>query len=184
MKSTLAFFHYCLFLAVPVFLIMLLDGVLWPAFFPNLGPKDALGLPVLIVLLTLLASLLVFVIRLSLDAGYREACFNRLAGVRERDEREERIVGAAARQTFLLSLGLLVALFVASLFDVSFNEQGLQGITMDHRRAELVVLPWTNGNDTVFKVMPLTKSGIFVFMVVLQIGAFRYFSLRAARSTK
>ena len=183
-NRVLAFFHYAVLAAVPVFLIMLLDGVLWPEVLPNVGPSNPFAIPLLILLLVLLSSLFVFVVRIAVDAAYREACFRGLVGLHERDEREALIVGTAARHTLLLSLALLVGLLIANLFDVSFNQHGLQQIGMDKRLTDLVVLPWSHGEDTVFRVMPLTRTGILVFMVVLQVLAFRYFSRRAARRAK
>lgn len=179
-KNILAFFHYALFAAVPVFLVLLFDGWLWTAFLPNVQYADALAIPVLVVLCTLVGSLFMFVARLVVDAHYREACFSGLAGLRERDEREQRIVGHAARETILLSLVVLVGLCFASLFEFSFDSNGLTSFVIERERAEFVVAPRAHDGDTVVNVVPLSKTGVLILMFALQPGAFRYFSMGAA----
>ena len=184
MKGVLAFFHYCLFLAVPVFFYIAFDGKLWPETGLFVGMDNPFVIPTIVVMIVLWTALIVFPLRLAFDAGYREACFKTLAGLHERDEREATIVGSAARHTFLLSLALIVGLTILSLFDISFNAHGLQQLGLDKRRTDLIVLPWDSHGNTVFNIMPLTKTGVLVFLLIVQLAAFRYFSWRAARHAK
>ena len=176
----LTFFHYALFAAVPVFLVLLFDGQLWPSFLPNAKP-DPIGFVVAAIVMTLIASLFVFVVRLVLDESYREACLCGLAGVRERDEREADIVGRAARATFLLSLVMLVGLCLSNFFFLEIDPpMGEVNFLIGQRRAALVENSMVHGTKQTFDLMPLSKTGVMVFLFAFQVGAFRYFSRRTA----
>lgn len=181
-KHVLAFFHYALFAAVPVFLILVFDGQLWPSIVPTFSVADPLGIPIAIAISFLMASLFIAMIRLALDASYRESCLASLAGIDARDEREALIVGKAARATLLLSLAATIGLCVAGLFLVERdNVKGQTSFLIAQNRAQLVHGLGHTESAVVVEVMPLTKTGVLVFMFALQLGAFRYFSMRAAK---
>ncbi|PKN23538.1 MAG: hypothetical protein CVU65_13950 [Deltaproteobacteria bacterium HGW-Deltaproteobacteria-22] len=79
---------------------------------------DLLG----IHLLAWLALLLYFFVVLVVSSALRDAVLTRLAGIRERDEREELIVGQAARASWLSTLALLVFLLLLSGLQVQVRE--------------------------------------------------------------
>ena len=98
-----------------VALFVMLDGQLWPSFVPMGVIGDGLiNTFTGILFLFWLLSLVVFLARLSWSGEYRAACFKRLAGIQERDEREELIVGRAAKSSFLFMLSILLILFFIS----------------------------------------------------------------------
>ena len=69
-----------------------------------------------------LAVLLYFFVLLVVSTDLRDAILARLAGLKERDEREELIVGQAARASWLSTLALLVFLVLLSGLQVQVRE--------------------------------------------------------------
>jgi len=114
-----------------------------------------------------------------------DPCLGGLAGVKARDEREGHIIGTAARSTLLVSLVATIGLAVSGLFLIERdNAGGATSFLIAQNRAHLVNGIAHSASGDVFEVMPLTKTGVLVFMLALQLGAFRYFSYRAARTPK
>ncbi len=61
------------------------------------------------------------------------------------------------------------------------NLNGSISFVIAQNRAELLKGIGHTPSAQVFEVMPLTKTGVLVFMFALQLGAFRYFTSRLAK---
>lgn len=137
-----------------------------------------------------LALLLVFLVRLAFRDETQEFALKRLAGITERDEREEVFVGAAARRSFLATSGLLVFLLFLSCFTVSIAKIPPEQI-VDGRKSMLkigfrlvgleprAVTPSAStaptGDSVIFdhQDIPITKSGLILMVLVWQLTTFR-----------
>lgn len=179
-SGVLKLFQGVLIYSTPLALLVLLDGQLWPSFIP-LG---AIGNGFIntvsgILFIFWILSLLVFLTRILWSAEYRGSCFTNLAGIRERDEREELIVGRAAKSSFLFMLSVLLILFFISTW--RYGERPSAGdasksLTLGHldltERSSVRDLH----SDTIYYPIPVSKTALLMLVISLQLLSFRYFS--------
>lgn len=115
----------------------------------------------------------------------------KLAGIRENDERETHLTGVISKKTFISMTGVLVLLlflsslkvnvYVASEEEVKQGKHGHLAIGM----GLTLIAPEKNQNQSdelkrnyffEYNGLPLTADGTLLFVIILQIGAFYYFS--------
>ena len=128
--------------------------------------------------------LLIFMILLVFRKDTQEATIKQLAGIKERDEREQIVMALAARRSFVATTALLIFLFFVSCFTVSVAR--LPDNTVDGKKSSLSIGFNFSGTDKKTtsssdgKVMfehhdlPLSKSAILLIVLVWQVSVFRF----------
>lgn len=128
-------------------------------------------------------SLIVFMFLLIFRKETQESTIKRLAGIQERDEREEVVMGLAARRSFVATTSLLIALLFASCFTLSVAR--LQNQTVDGKKSSLSIGFHFAGTDAKTSTspdglvrfehhdLPLSKSALLLLVLVWQMGSFR-----------
>lgn len=135
-------------------------------------------------------------IALVLSKKFREQLLTRISGMKERDEREEFIVGKSSRNAFLFNLGLLILLFMLNLFQINVTKLppdkvfdgkkhslslGLKLSPLEQLGTEKKQSQNGNAQDasTLFNYsLPITVSGVLLLLIVSQIGSFYVYSRR------
>ncbi len=128
--------------------------------------------------------LLIFMVLLVFRKDTQESSIKHLAGIKERDEREQIVMGLAARRSFVATTALLIFLFFVSCFTLSVAR--LPDNTVDGKKSSLSIGFKFSGTDrkttssTDGKVMfehhdiPLSKSAILLIVLVWQVSVFRF----------
>lgn len=136
------------------------------------------------VLMVWFLSLFIFMVLLVFRKDTQEATIKHLAGIKERDEREQIIMGLAARRSFVATTALLIFLFFLSCFTLSIAK--LPDNSVDGKKSSLSIgfnfsstdQKTTSSNDG--KIMfehhdiPLSKSAILLIVIVWQVSVFRF----------
>lgn len=139
------------------------------------------------VFITIAWALLLFVLMLLLafHPYTQESVIKRIAGMKERDEREEIITGLAARKSFVATTGFLIFLFFLSCATVSIARMPNGGV--DGKKASLTFgfrmissepsqVPAAAGEGQIIyehRDIPISKSGIILLILAWQLAAFR-----------
>jgi len=170
-------FIYLLPFAVAVIFCSQFDFMESIVKFPNLV------LLLAVVMMAWLVAGIYFFLALTFNSHYRERTLVKLANIRERDEREERIVGHASRQTFLIMLAVLISLFALSTVRYDFTQKtaddSTRSITIGHfslfdLKPEMVTSNH-GGVEHQYQSysIPLSKTGLLLLMVGVQLAAFK-----------
>ena len=121
----------------------------------------------------------------------QELTIKRLAGIKERDEREEIITGHAARRSFVSTTSFLIFLFFLSSMQVNIARNPDQAV--DGKKSSLTLglkfsptdEPRTVSEDgkNIYehRDIPLSKSAILLIVLVWQVSSFR---IRVRRDLK
>ena len=133
-------------------------------------------------------------IYLIVSAKTRESVFGKLAGIKERDERESYIAGKAAKSTFLASIAILILLLFLSILSFDAEMVPLDPDLHDGKTQELVggigitlkafdtpsIQDSVMGQDKIvdYHEIPITKTGIIILLLLWQLGAYHYFAKR------
>lgn len=147
--------------------------------------------PVLAVLLGVwFLSALAVMVGIVISSSFRERVLLGLTRIRERDEREERIVGRAARASFLFMLALLICLFSVSTFRYKKSltdpsVMALQSFTignLDLNSAAQPVLSTKVYEGREHQMasygFPLNGSSVFALLLIAQMASFYWFARR------
>lgn len=145
-------------------------------------------------------SILYFFLSLVFYSGFRETLMGRIAGFKERDEREELATAKAARHTFLLMLAIQTVLLVLSLTTIRLEKypeggklltvgMGLsssQHLNLSGAQAQDPALYPTVGSkpedlEISRWVLPPNFFTVLALLIVIQLVSFRFFSRRAYR---
>lgn len=130
------------------------------------------------------ALLLVFMILLAVRKQTQESTIKYLAGLKERDEREEIIMGLAAKRSFTATIGLLIALLFLSCFTISITKLPEDRVA-DGKRGTLNIGFRFTGTDTPRTTspdgavlyehhdLPLSKSALILLILIWQLATFR-----------
>lgn len=133
---------------------------------------------------------------LLISSHFREQLLKRITFMRERDEREEMIVGKSARNVFLFNLAFLILLFILNLVNINVTklppEKVIQGkehnlfLGLNYYPIRQATQDSTTLEDqkvgSVFRYdFPITVSGILTILILTNIGSFYYYSRRAER---
>jgi hypothetical protein len=135
--------------------------------------------------------LILFLFLLVMHPETRETTITRIARIKERDEREQMIVGQAARASFLVTLSILIFLLFVSVFSINLSKIpqievhggrtrslsiGLNFSLLDSSTTQSVPLP--DGTYFETKGIPISKSAIILLIIVCQVGVFRLTALQ------
>lgn len=124
------------------------------------------------------------------NKNFRESIFTKLAGIKERDEREEIIVGKAMKSSFLFTLGLLVLLLAFSTtrtsksVDASTSSQIRGSFTIGHLDFKghpiEKLQKEIKGENHKFETydIPLSKTSLILIIILAQILSFKIFARR------
>ncbi len=140
-----------------------------------------------------IVSALYIAISLVVSSKFREWLLKRFVRMQERDEREEMIVGRAARNVFLFNLALLIFLFMFNLMridvvkfapdhtiagkehslNLGLNASPIKEVAGDDASIAKA------GDEVLFNYrFPVTVSGIIMLLVAANIAAFYLFARR------
>jgi len=124
---------------------------------------------------------------------FREGLMSRLAGFRERDEREQLATSDASRSTFLLMLGVQIVFLLMSLttFEIVQKPDGhgffKMGISIGREQADLfspdpvpalMVFSRPEGTVTTVHLLPPNMGAVLLLLIFVQLLAFRLFAGR------
>ena len=127
---------------------------------------------------------------------FRESLFSKLAGFRERDEREHLATSEAARSTFLLMLGVELVFLLMSLttFQIVQTPDGhgffKMGMSLGREQADLfspdpapalLVLSTPAETVTTMHLLPPSVAGVLLLLIFVQLLSFRLFAGRRYR---
>jgi hypothetical protein len=126
---------------------------------------------------------------LVMSSRFRDSALTRFARIKERDEREEHIVGRASRGSFLFMLALLIALFAISTFryDRPVSNGGDKkdySITLGHldfvSDKPVVTKITFDGKEREFASydLPLSKTSLLLLLIVVQMASYHLFARR------
>jgi hypothetical protein len=130
-------------------------------------------------------SLFTFMVLLIMRKDTQESTIKRIAGINERDEREEIITGHAARRSFISTTSFLIFLFFISSVQVNLAKNTTDNSRIDGKsslslgfRFEPTEPAKTISNDGSIiyehRDIPLSKSGIILLVLLWQVTIFRY----------
>ena len=139
-----------------------------------------------------IGSSLYFCLSLLVSKSLRETMLAKIAGVQEHDEREEFIVGRAARSTLLFSMAFLVGLFLLSTWrygESVEHPKDFQSLTVGHfhlRDSAEDAAEKKNderGIEHTVKLydIPLSKSSLILLILFVQGLIYRCFAWRYAK---
>ncbi len=136
------------------------------------------------------ATLLLFLVTMSIFPAVREGTLIRLANIRERDEREQLITGKAARAAFLSTLSLLVLLFFLSIFTVDVTQIPKEHAPAGKNRTlsigvnfgffDRAPVPPESPGEVLFNYgkFPVSKAGLILIVIFWQLVAFHVVAKR------
>ena len=129
-------------------------------------------------------------LRLIFSSQFRDNILLRLSFFKERDEREEFVSAKATKNTYLVTLALLICFLCLSVFQVSIYrvpaEMASNGKTgtvslglsldlLDHRDSNEILKENASKEYFTYQGLPLSKTAIFLFLILLQVVAYNLF---------
>lgn len=124
---------------------------------------------------------------------FREKLLKRITFMKERDEREEMVVGRAARNAFILNLAMLIFLFILNLISINVTKLP-PGKAIDGKQHNLFLglnyYPIKKGNavaqepsgESLYDYeFPVTVSGVLTMLMIMNIGSFCYYARKIGR---
>ncbi|MDD4976206.1 MAG: hypothetical protein PHY93_17750 [Bacteriovorax sp.] len=144
------------------------------------------------VFIVWILSLLYLVTKMVFSKTIRDVVMTKLAGMKERDEREAVVAGSAAKFSFLSTLALLLFLFIFSVTTVTVNKHPKD---LNHKRGSVTLGFKLNAIDETalihevkgeletynYKSLPLAKPVIFLLLIFWQIGSYHLIARRELR---
>ena len=129
-------------------------------------------------------------VALVVSVSFREQLLKKITGIKERDEREEFIVGRTARNTFLFNLGLLIFLFTLYLVQINTSVNVPSGKSSFHFGVYFTPIELSHNvtdnpaaSGSIFKFQ-FTTSGIIALLIISQISSFYVYARRISGSRK
>ncbi|MBC7540870.1 MAG: hypothetical protein H7281_18765 [Bacteriovorax sp.] len=136
--------------------------------------------------------MLYLVTKMVFSKTIRDVVMTKLAGMKERDERESVVAGNAAKFSFLSTLALLLFLFIFSVTTFTVNKHPKD---LDNKKGTAVIGFALNGIDETalvhevkgeietftYKSLPLTKPVIILLLIFWQIGSYHLVARRELR---
>ena len=128
--------------------------------------------------------------RLTFSIPFRNAILTKISLMRERDEREAHFTGSATKNVFLSSLAVLIFILCLSVFTVSIHklppEKAINGKTGTISLGFSFGI-WDGANTETnspkpiepqrgfdYRGIPVSKSGLILFLIIWQIAAYNY----------
>lgn len=132
------------------------------------------------------------VFSIGLSPERRNSFVRRLSGIKENDEREVQITGDVSKKTFIFMTGVLTLLLFLSVIQISiYRYADPSAVSGDNGAVKVgITLRFIESNskqatpadelsrDYIVKYsgLPLTSDGTLILVLLLQVGAFYYFS--------
>ncbi len=135
-----------------------------------------------------------FLFSIILNRTLRESIFTRLAGIKERDEREEVVVGKAMKSSFLFMLGILVCLLA---FSTTRTDKNISLTTSDKVHGSFTIGHLDFKGEPIKEYeeevdgeiqkhetfdIPFSKTSLILFMILAQLFSFHFFARKELRS--
>lgn len=122
----------------------------------------------------------------------RDTFVRKLSGIKENDEREAQITGLVSKKTFIFMTGILTLLLFLSIIQIDVLRyshssengkkhwsvqlgMGMQFIESHEKKTEITD-EFTREYLIKYEGLPLTSGGTLVVVMLLQLGAFYFFS--------
>lgn len=129
--------------------------------------------------------LFVFVLLLGFRKETQESTIKYLAGITERDEREEVVMGLAAKRSFIATSGFLVLLLFLSCFTLTIAKLPPEQVVDGHKSTLTIGFHFAEADSgktvspdgrVVYEHhdLPLSKSSIILMILLWQVGIFRF----------
>ncbi len=126
-------------------------------------------------------SLIIFMLLLVTNKQTQDSTVRYLANIKERDEREELLVGSAAKKSFITTTAVLIFLLFASCFTFTFgknnNELKKRYIAIGFQFLDSQKKSESLDSDGVIlqhKDIPLSKSTLLLIVLALHVGSFKF----------
>ena len=138
--------------------------------------------------------LILFLVAMVFSPAIREGTLKRLANLRERDEREQFIVGKAARATYISTLGVMILLLFLSIFTVNVTrapeDQAINGkrgtltIGLNFQFFDTAKVETAPNGEVLFESndLPLSKAALVLTLMLWQLAAFNLTARRESRA--
>jgi len=138
--------------------------------------------------------LILFLVAMVFSPTIRESTLKRLANLNERDEREQFIVGKAARATYISTLGVMILLLFLSLFTVNVTrapeDQAINGkrgtltIGLNFQFFDTAKVETAPNGEVLFESndLPLSKAALVLTIMLWQLAAFNLTARRESRA--
>jgi hypothetical protein len=155
---------------------------------------DILGINLMVWIIVLLY----LMIAMAVSGTMRADILARLAGIRERDERESRIAGEASKTVFLSTTAIFVLLLFLSLFNVKIGKKPADAVGPGEKRGYISVgLQFSVTGDRPvsaaaaaskdriyldYRGIPLSSTGLLLLLLLWQIGLYHYSAKRSLLS--
>lgn len=138
------------------------------------------------------SALLYFLLLLLVSSKAREATLVKVAGIKERDEREELIVGRASKSSYLSTFALLIALFLLSGLHINVSKlpKGMEVNGKKHSLSmglkysltpEAPVVRKDSLSIIGYHGVPLSGSAIILFVLLWHLSSYHFFARRYSR---
>lgn len=169
---------------------IVLATIFWSLFQSDLEIRQQGSIPLIALweimswaLIIWFVCLFLFMVMLVFRKDTQESTIKLLAGLKERDEREQIIMGLAARRSFLATTGLLIVLIFASCLTLTVAR--LPNNSIDNQKSSLSIgfnfsgfeSPKTPSQDNQVtfehRDIPLSKSALLLIVLVWQVVTFR-----------
>jgi len=133
--------------------------------------------------------LIYLVTKMVFSKSVRNVVMTKLAGMKERDERESEVAGSAAKFSFLSTLALLLFLFVFSVSNLSVTKHpktldkkhGTVQIGFNVKAIDDEALVYETKGDVEsfnYKGFPLSKPLIILLLIFWQVGSYHLIARR------
>ncbi len=122
--------------------------------------------------------------RFIVNGSFRERALRKISGIRERDEREELLVGRASKAYVLFNFAVLLILLFASTFHYRVTREGtnsLYTVTIGHfdfSQPAQISASQEAGREIREYTNPVSNTALILFLLCLQIFIFRGFFRR------
>lgn len=143
------------------------------------------------------AFLIYTVFTTALSPRLRDSFVRWLSGIKENDERESQITGLVSKKTFIFMTGILTLLLFLSIIRINIYQNG-EASPDGKKHGEInfgMALHFTESENTTvlnepnrtylvkYSGLPLTSDGTLLVVMLLQVGAFYFFSRKAEQTT-
>lgn len=181
---------YYLVASSPVILILIIVAIVKD--FKNMS-GEGLGWDLLGgIFIAWVLTIFYLVTKMVFNKSIREIVMTKLAGMKERDERESLVAGSASKFSFLSTLALLLCLFAFSVTTVTIkkhpkdlnNKRGLIALGLNINAIDETAFTHEQKGDEEsfnYKTLPLSKPIIFLLLIFWQIGSYHLIARKELR---
>lgn len=129
-----------------------------------------------------------FALVLTVSSSTREKLLSKIAGIKERDEREVFIAGEVSKKIFLTMLSVLILLLFVSMLSVHVVKLPKDKVVDGKEKSLIVSFRFSlfdskvetndNSNKQIFAMdgLPLSNEGLLFLLLLFQVSSYQYFA--------